>query len=268
MEHNDDNTPNRFIPNYELSSEEINRLTSELLAERANGISEDHRFVTIEVEEGCGKYSNLGRHVERAVFEESFGNDASQMIKEYGPYELSSIFFIAIDRDAKLPTGALRAIHNSSAGLKTLNDMQHDPFNVNFDDAMQYHNITNLDEAWDIGTVAVLPEYRASRSMPSVQLYRTMYLAALKGGIDHLVSVVDDKLLKTLTERLSIPFVPISGSKPVPYLGSDKSSAVYAYVPEFYDKMNAHLDTIKSRIGKAILDKLLNGRDDSTIILG
>lgn len=257
---------NTALPRYELSPDEIIELTNNLLEERASNIPKEVRYITIEID-GNDKYANIGRHVERVVFEEAFGNDSQEMIKEYGPYEDASVFFVSFDREAIQPTGALRAIGNSSKGLKTLNDAQNEPFNVAIDEAIQFHNITNLDEVWDIGTAAVLPEYRASRSMPSIQLYRTMYLSALKNNINHLISVVDDKLLNTLVERLAMPFVHLADSDPGSYLGSEKSHAVYAHVPEFYDRMSLAMGSVTSHLGKNILNRLVNGSEDDSIIL-
>jgi hypothetical protein len=267
MEQSAENNFNRIPPKYEFLPDEIDELTAELLSERASEIPEEIRYITIEVDGNDNKYANIGRHIEREVFEESFGNDSEEMIREYGPYEPASVFFISFDRELSKATGALRAIGNSSRGLKTLNDAQSEPFNVSIDEAVQYHNIDNLDEVWDIGTAAVLPEYRASRSMPSIQLYRTMYLSALKNNINHLVSIVDDKLLNTLVDRLAMPFVHLADSTSGEYLGSEKSHAVYAYVPEFYDKMSAAMSSVTSHLGKNILSRLVNGSEDDSIIL-
>lgn len=266
MEQSAENNFNRIPPKYELLPDEIDELTAELLSERASEIPEEIRYITIEVDGNDNKYANIGRHLEREVFEESFGNDSEEMIREYGPYEPASVFFISFDRELSKATGALRAIGNSSRGLKTLNDAQSEPFNVSIDEAVQYHNIDNLDEVWDIGTAAVLPEYRSSRSMPSVQLYRTMYLSALKHGIKHLISVVDDKLIRTLRDNFGIPFVNLAGSSYGPYLGSEKSHAVYAFIPEFDEKMNLHMNNSKSRFAKGITNYLINDKDESSIV--
>lgn len=256
-----------FTPRYNLSSNELSTLTEDLLCERASNLPDTLRYITIEVN-GDHKCANIGRHIERVVFEEVFGNDVQQMTEEYGLYEAHSKFFIAIDRATEQPTGVLRVIGNSPQGLKSLNDAQQEPFNVNIDNALKYHAISDLDTVWDIGTVAMLPDYRGSSEPSSIQLYRAMYLSALEHGIEHLVSIMDDKLLRMLKGHLAMPFEPLANSEPGPYLGSEKSHAVYAHVPEFHQKMSNHKNTIKSRRVKRIIDYLLDENDKQSIILG
>jgi len=88
-----------------------------------------------------------------------------------------------------------------------------------------------------------------------------------KIGIEHLVSIVDDRALRMLKGHLAIPFVSLADSEPGPYLGSDKSHAVYAFVPEFYEKMSQHMDSVTSRLGKSVLERLVKGSEDESIIL-
>lgn len=250
---------------YEVSPDELSTLTRELLDERAANVPNTRQYVTIETN-GSSKYANIGRQIERVVFEQAFGNDAEQMRKEYGPYEEASTFFISIDRGLGKATGVLRVIGNSPQGLKTLNDVQNEPFAISTDEVAQRHRIVDFDKAWDVGTIAVLPECRSGEGPVSVQLYRAMYKSALEHGIDHLVSIIDDKPLQKLKEYLAIPFVPLAGSQPKPYLGSEKSQAVYGYVPEFYKKMNRHMWTIKGLLARNALNRLVKGSEDDSLI--
>jgi len=65
-------------------------------------------------------------------------------------------------------------------GLKTINDVRQEPFKVQINDIIQKHNISDMDKVWDIGTVAVHPEYQNGGGSSSVLLYRAMYKSALE----------------------------------------------------------------------------------------
>jgi hypothetical protein len=266
IDHDNYNNPENIQPSYELSPQELNTLTNDLLEERAPEASYSHRYITVEVNNNS-RYANIGRHIERAVFEEVFDNDTEQMIEEYGPYEDASRFFITIDRESKRPAGALRATGNSPNGLKSIIDAEQAPFFVSEESVMQKHAIDNLDKVWDIGTAAVLPEYRGGKGLSSVQLFHVMYVSALNNGIEHLVSIIDDKLLRMLRDHFGIPFVSLAGSSPGPYLGSEKSHAVYAHIPEFKEKMNIHKETVKGPLGRNVIDYLLDDSPDDSIFL-
>ena len=257
---------------YALPPGQVTILTEELLAARTMNVSSQHRFVTVEVDSG-ETYANLGRHIEREVFEAAFGNTADAMIKEYAPYEASSSFFLSVDRAKARITGVLRVIKNSPNGFKTLDDLSKEPFNISKQEALSYHSIDNLDEVWDVGTVAVIPDYRSGEGPVSIQLYRAMYLSAVNHSIEHLVSIIDEGPLKKMKELLGIPFVPLAGAEPQPYLGSESSQPVYGYVPEFYEKMSRHEKTFKMRAASLVglvgdaLKRLVHGSADDSIVL-
>lgn len=265
LDHDDGGTADILGARYDLSPDEELLLTAELLEERASEVSIDHRYIAIEVD-GDSKYANVGRNVERSVFEATFGNGAQKMYQEYGPYEMASKFFVSIDRETSRPTGVLRVIGNSRQGFKTLNDVQQEPFSINTEDAIRQHNIKDLDLVWDVATVAVAPEYRSGAGAISVQLYRAMFKSALDNKIEHFVSVVDDKPLQKLKGYLGMPFIPLAHSKPGPYLGSAKSYAVYGSVPEFDKKLQRQTWTLRGILARSAMQRL-KGSDDGSIIL-
>lgn len=262
----------RQNPNYSLSSADVKQLTEELLAERVpEAMPEDERFITIELGPGS-RFANIGRHIEAVVFQEAFKNNAQEMAQAYLPYEDNSRFFVSVDRIEGVPTGVLRVIGNSPAGLMTLNDAEKEPFSVSPQDVANKHDITDFDKVWDVGTVAVLPEHRHGQGPVSIQLFRAMYSSARKHGIEHLVSMVDDKLLHKLQGVLGIPFGPLAGSKPGPYMGSKKTHAIYGYVPDFYEKMNKLRKSAKGRLLAKLaigdsLERLVEGSKDDLIFL-
>jgi hypothetical protein len=247
---------------YDLSAEEVAKLTAELLDE--NEPVGDDRFVCYKVE-GIDKFANIGRYIEGVVFKDAFNNTAEDMEHEYGPYEEQSEFFVSIDRDSKKATGALRVIKNGPMGLKTLNDITQPPFIASKEDILKAHGIDDLDDCQDVGTVAVLPEHRSAQGGISVQLYRAMYINALEDGADHLISIVDEKPLSKLTDYLGIPFVPLGNLEGGDYLGSEKSQPVYGYIPDFYKKMNRKRYTLKGAMARKVLKRLVKGSQDSEL---
>jgi hypothetical protein len=248
--------------NYNLHEDEIARLTAELLDER-EPVGDD-RFVCYKLE-GDDKFADIARHIETVVFDEAFNNSSKDMEREYGPYEDQSEFFVSIDRESKKATGALRIIKNGPVGLKTLNDVTQPPFIASKKDILEGHGIDDLDECVDVGTVAVLPEYRSAQGGISVQLYRAMYVNALEDGTSHLISIVDEKPLSKLTDYLGIPFVPLGNLEGRDYLGSEKSQPVYGYIPDFYKKMNRKRYTLKGLLAKKVLQRLVKGTQDSEL---
>lgn len=268
-----------FQPNYELDRAEISQLSQRLLAERpANG---NDRFVAYEFD-GDDPYSNLGRSIELTVFDETFpDNKVEDLEREYGPYERASSFFVVMDQKSKQPIGALRIIRNSEAGLKTLNDIAGEPLTISTESFMNFHQVTSLDNVWDVGTVAVLPEFRTTgiksaigkNPQPNIMLYRSLYAKARYEGIDHFVSVIDHKAHRGL-KLLGVPFVPINDSEPFSYVGSESSTALYGYVPEFFDIMDARYKRIqeahpfKSKLLARPLGQLMLGeRTDDKLYL-
>lgn len=246
---------------YNLSHEQVTQLTAELLEEHPPEGTGD--FVCYKID-GTDRYADIGRKIECDVFNESFGNDPEEMAREYGPYEVQSEFFISIDRTEGVPTGVLRAIKNGDAGIKTLNDLQahlgKDQFSIDRD--LAQHGIDNLDDCWDMGTIAVPEEYRSRATGVSLLLYRGMHVASQEAGVKHYVMMADDGPYKKMKEFLGFPFVPLAGIDPMPYLGSEKSHPVYGYAPEFEKAVSRKKWTIKGFLARRAISVLTGERDD------
>jgi len=252
---------------YDLPVEAVHQLTSELLNERPP--TGDARFVCYMFN-GTDPFSNIGRQVEGAVFNQTFNNDPEEMVREYGPYEEQSIFFTSVDSENEKPTsGELRVIKNGPAGFKTINDLaaMHGRSVEEYQrELAEHHGIDDWDKCWDVGTVAVPPEYRTAEGGISIQLYRALYVAAMEQGIEHFISVIDSKPLAKLTDYLGIPFVPLADSAPMEYLGSKRSQAVYGHTPDFYRKMNrARLFTVRGWLARKALKLLVAGSGDGAL---
>lgn len=253
-------------PRYDLDDGELHALSSQLLSEREPVTSD--KVVCYRLEKGSA-YENVARSIEREVFEKYFGNTSEEMRKEYGPYEDQSIFFLSIDQELKQPAGVLRVIQNGPAGLKTLNDLaigRDEAPRISPDQVKSYHGIDTFDDCWDVGTVAVRKPYR-SDTLASVQLYRALYVSALDENVNHFVSIIDHKPYVKMTDYLGIPFVPMVGSEPFPYLGSKSSVAVYGDVTEFYPRMNRKRYTLRGALARSALRPLVKGTNDHTLQL-
>jgi hypothetical protein len=231
---------------YELHGNQAADLSEQLLS--LHPPTARNRFVCYPIT-GSSPFADLGRTTELRVFEEVFGNDRGLMEREYGPYEHASRFFVVMDTERRQPAGVLRIIGNSSAGLKTLRDVAGEPLRIPREDFQAFHGVEDLDRCWDVGTVAVLAEYRRSASQSrtvSLLLYRAFYLHALRHGIEHAVAIIDGHAHRGL-RALGVPFVPIHGSGPFAYLDSASSTALYGHVPEFRATMEARYRRLRIR---------------------
>jgi hypothetical protein len=208
---------------YDLSFDQVRRDVSDFLT-RVDLLP--GRFVVVVVGPDH-QLSAAARSVERVAFEEKFGNDAKAMQVEYGDYESASRFIVVLDRGEQLPAGVLRFIEDGGAGLKALNDA---PAHIGGTVAQirAYHGIGGDEVARDIGTLAVLPQYRGSRSafMVSSLLYRAVYLVFHQQGVKHVVAMIDGGAYRNL-KTIGVPFVPMFGSAPFEYLGATDNRALY-----------------------------------------
>lgn len=216
---------------FNLTHEEARQLCTEFL--NSNEQLPDSQFGCYIIR-GDDSYSNLGRFVEGTVFLGVFNNTPKVMEQEYGPYDNASTFFVVIDHEARMPVGVMRVIENSPAGLKTLNDLEKSPLQLAASETCQKLGI-DADKCADIATLAVMPEYRgrAANFLPSLLLYRTLYLTTLDNRrFDYTVTIVDRKAERNL-ETLKLPFKPID-TRYFSYLDSLQSRALYGVNAEFY----------------------------------
>jgi hypothetical protein len=173
---------------YELHGNLTADLSEQLLT--LHPPTSSRRFVCYPLS-GTGRFADLGRTVELEVFGETFGNDRAEMEQEYGPYEDASRFFVVMDQRRRRPAGVLRVIGNSAVGLKTLRDIAGEPLRISQAEVQARHAVADLDRCWDVGTLAVRPEYRRSatrRRTVSLLLYRALSGARRRCGSDDDIS--------------------------------------------------------------------------------
>lgn len=217
---------------YAMSVEHRAHLVQQLLLDRPPKGSEQvvcYRF------DGNDPEADIARSIEREVFEKAFQNDANMMAEEYGPYEAGSTFFLAVDREASQPVGALRVIESTNDSLhdfKTLADLDDDQRGQ----FSAHYGVDDLSKLWDIGTVGVVENYRKQAGPVSGLLYYAMYTAAMNKGVEHFVSVIYQPVYEKMRKFLGIPFEPLLDLPPEEYLGAN-SQFVYGEARIFMDSV-------------------------------
>ncbi|MPY93347.1 MAG: hypothetical protein GEV08_09850 [Acidimicrobiia bacterium] len=178
----------------------------------------------------------LALHVERSVFEESFGSTADDMREEFAPYAAASLFFCVVDHCRRLPVGAVRIIVPNPVGLKSLDDIE-----VVWGQSVHEvlaRNALALDETrtWDIATLAVAPGYR--NRVVSQALHQAIGVGTMNCGIDWYASVLDIRALRLLQAQLSRVFRLYEGVEPAMYAGSE-SVPVWSDLVEYRERLRS-----------------------------
>jgi hypothetical protein len=169
--------------------------------------------------------AELGRHVERTVFLEAFGNTPEMLEEEYGRYEANSVFICVVDHLRRLPAGVMRVLLPAPEGFKSLDDVE----SVWGEPAEAIIERTGLaldvGRTWDIATLAVAADYRgkATRGLVSMGLYQTLTLAARAHEIEWFVAILDMPVFRMIRWKLRLIFAGYAGIAPMPYLGSAAS---------------------------------------------
>jgi hypothetical protein len=176
--------------------------------------------------------AELARHLERAVFMETFGNTPELLAKEYAPYDSSSIFLCVVDHLRHVAAGTMRILLPSAAGFKTLDDAE--PVWGETIRAMADRTGLDLDltSTWDIATLAVAREYRgkATMGLVSMGLYQALALATPVCGIEWLIAILDVPVFRMIRWKLRMPMAGFKGVTARPYLGSPASMPAWCNV--------------------------------------
>ncbi|HET6494492.1 MAG TPA: hypothetical protein VFH61_03895 [Thermoleophilia bacterium] len=203
----------------DLKDAEVRRLTRRVVAPDANEPFGAYLFC------GDDPGAALARYVERTVFLESFGTTPEMEAEAYDPYEPSSAFICVIDQLRGIPVGAMRVVLPSSAGFKSLNDIE-PIWGESAEELMGRNGLkVDLGRTWDIATLAVIPDYRgkATRGLVLMGLYQTLTLAARDCGIEWFVAIFDMPVFRLIRWKLRLIFAGYEGIGPMPYLGSTAS---------------------------------------------
>lgn len=236
---------------YRLPEHLIREMLRQLQVEHA-AVS-DGRYSCYRIA-GCSRYGDIARTVECEVFGEFFGNTPASMVEAYSQYEEHSVFLLVVDQASLLPAGALRIITNSSHGLKTLNDLEEEPLKISTPSVLEYHRIDDPMNCWDVGTLAVLKNYRGQSHdhIISSMLYGLFYAEVSRARVDHVVAMLDKVAWRQLTEMLVVPFITIAGSAPFTYLGVPNTRAAYVHVPQVKPTVEAYLEKLEGNARRVL----------------
>jgi hypothetical protein len=203
--------------------------------------------------------ADLARHIERAVFEETFGNSPELVAAEYGPYEAASMFLCVIDHRRRRPAGMLRVLRPAPSGVSGVSGVSgpsgvsgasgltgfkslHDIDRV-WGQSPEYlarHGVTlRADRLWDIATLAVDSDYRgrAAHGLVGLSLYQALHMGTRRYGIEQLVTILDVRVLRLLQWQLVKPFIEFAGMTARRYLDSAASLPVWSDLGAWADRL-------------------------------
>lgn len=248
--------------NYELTNIAIEELTKALLVSHPP-VSQENGFACYRIADRS-QFSSLGRSLECAVFNEVFKNTPAELLLAYQKYERYSDFLVVVDTYKQVAAGVIRIIKFSrTAGFKSLNDLYAEPLRLAAATVIREHKI-DAEKCWDVGTLAVLREYRNEKSnhFVSSTLYSRLYSEMLDEGIKHAVAILDKFAYADLTGFLGIPFKPVCNTPEFSYMGSKESRAVCAAVSETEASVRAVFDNLTHEQQKLLgrfFEAFLNG---------
>lgn len=178
-----------------------------------------------------GDLLEAARACEADVFLARYGNTRQQLAQEYGPYEGQSVF-LALAAPSGAVEAAVRFIVPGPAGLKSLVDVEHEPWGV---DAAASADAAGLDLArtWDIATLSVR-DTRAHGVSHVAALYHGIALATRVNGVTATVAVLDIRV-RRLLGSVGLHYRTLPGTRVRPYLGSPASVPVYAELADLLD---------------------------------
>jgi hypothetical protein len=169
---------------------------------------------------------------EAHVFLKTYGNTLAQLTDEYGPYADSTGFMTLVDSDGQA-LATTRFIAAGPAGLKTLNDTQRPPWNV---DGLRSARAAGIDpcRTWDIATIAVRRTSQGGGSLAAAALYHGVAAAANANNIDSIVMIADARA-RRLFSASGMQTNVLPGTSEGPYLGSSRSTPLWADLRQMFD---------------------------------
>jgi hypothetical protein len=194
--------------------------------------------------DGSDPRSEVARSLERQVFLETFGNTPELMAEEYGPFEPASLLIAVLDHRRLAVTGMVRLIFESTAGLKTLRDIEH-IWQRPLGEVLPAAGLGGGDTSRpdipmaDVATMAVAPDYRGDKAagLISLALYRALMMAVIESGMYAFIAVLDLVVLDLIQQRCRDPFTRFAGCEPLRYLDSPSSLPVYCVVDEWEPRL-------------------------------
>lgn len=172
------------------------------------------------------------RACETDVFARAYGNSEVEFAVEYGPYEDSTVFLALVHESGDV-VAACRLITPGPAGLKSLNDVDRPPWNV---DGGRAARAAGIDPSctWDVATIGVNPAGGTSRMFAAAALYHGIIVAAQVNQVRSIVMIMDERARRLLT-IVGVMTQAIPGTRAAPYLGSAASTPIYLHFAQMLD---------------------------------
>ncbi|MFA7324146.1 MAG: hypothetical protein WC005_07300 [Candidatus Nanopelagicales bacterium] len=173
-----------------------------------------------------GPKLTAARDCEAAVFLEAFGNTREQLHDEYSEYDSHSLF-LSVEDASGTAWGACRIITPGPRGLKTLNDLEREPWGL---DSARVSRAADIDpdRLWDIATIGVRKEAGAKRFLIAMALFHGIVAASRANNVPAMVALLDERarrLLASLDYSLSM----LPGAHAGTYLGSKSTAPVFGH---------------------------------------
>jgi len=184
-----------------------------------------------------GDLLDAARACEQDVFDSAYGNTPEQLEAEYGPYDDTSVFIALVDDDGRAQA-ACRVITYGDRGLKTLVDLGREPWRL---DGMRSARAAGIDPVttWDIATLGVRSEMERAGVLAAAALYHGLVAGGRANGVTTMITIVDERV-RTLLHGVGLATHRLPGAGPAEYLGSPRSTPVYAHLAAVLDHQRRH----------------------------
>lgn len=179
-----------------------------------------------------GELREAALNCEAEVFLRWFGNTREQLQEEYGPYDDQSMFIVVADDDLDVK-GCARIILPGPQGLKTLNDLSREPWQL---DGLASAALADLDPVttWDVATLGVRRGQGGRGMVAAASLYHALLKTMRVNGAQSLVTIVDSPV-RALIDSIGLGLHALPGAAAGPYLGSPDSIPVYGHYTPWLD---------------------------------
>jgi hypothetical protein len=184
-----------------------------------------------------GELLDAAKACELDVFDAAYGNSPQELDAEYGPYDDASVFIALVDPTGRVQ-GACRVITWGEPGLKSLNDLSREPWRV---DGLRSARAAGIDPVttWDIATLGVRSELGRTGVMAAAALYHGLVAGGRANDVTTMITIVDQRV-RTLLHGVGLATHVLPGARPAEYLGSAKSTPVYAHLAAVVDHQRRH----------------------------
>ncbi|MCV2396299.1 hypothetical protein OEB99_18465 [Actinotalea sp. M2MS4P-6] len=173
-----------------------------------------------------GDLLEAAKDCEADVFLRWYGNTRAELDDEYGPYEDASVFLAVTDALGDVVAAMRLLVPGGSAGLKTLNDVAREPWQV---DGARVAAAAALDLAstWEIATLTSRRQQAASQIRNAMTLYHGFGTVARVNAMSAFVAILDARV-RRLLDQVGYVTRTLPGTRPGYYLGSESSVPVFA----------------------------------------